>query len=134
MKKPDKKTLLASDFKIAEAKSILYDLFLYHHQLLMSEDLAAINGKGYFEIRWESRAGGTLSLFCCCKVNEAYNFPIYTKTDQEIIDLCNLIKENNYKSNVHSEACCGLAEINPCVCTISFICPIHGTKHIGTHD
>lgn len=32
------------------------------------------------------------------------------------------------------ERCCDLAVVNPCVCSISFTCPEHGAKHIGTHD
>ncbi len=30
--------------------------------------------------------------------------------------------------------CCELAEPSPCVCAYSFRCPIHGERHIGTHD
>lgn len=31
-------------------------------------------------------------------------------------------------------ACCGKAEVLPCVCAHSFRCPIHGDTHAGTHD
>ena len=31
-------------------------------------------------------------------------------------------------------ACCDKAELIPCVCMYAFSCPVHGTRHIGTHD
>jgi hypothetical protein len=31
-------------------------------------------------------------------------------------------------------ACCEQAKPFHCVCYSSFSCPVHGTKHIGTHD
>jgi hypothetical protein len=30
--------------------------------------------------------------------------------------------------------CCAKAEILGCVCHYAFRCPVHGDKHIGTHD
>jgi hypothetical protein len=31
-------------------------------------------------------------------------------------------------------ACCPKAKVNPCVCAYSYKCPVHGVKHVGTHD
>lgn len=31
-------------------------------------------------------------------------------------------------------ACCEQAVMNDCVCFFSCKCPVHGTKHVGTHD
>lgn len=31
-------------------------------------------------------------------------------------------------------ACCEQAVPTPCVCAYSFKCPVHGERHVGTHD
>lgn len=33
-----------------------------------------------------------------------------------------------------TERCCDLAIVKPCVCRVSFSCPVHGVKCNGTHD
>lgn len=38
------------------------------------------------------------------------------------------------KVRVDRRACCPLAVITACVCTISFGCPVHGSQCHGTHD
>ena len=45
--------------------------------------------------------------------------------------LCNNCKP---KPDPRHNACCDKAEINPCACFESWICSVHGTTHIGTHD
>ena len=42
--------------------------------------------------------------------------------------------EQRAKARRHEERCCDLAIVRPCVCSISFSCPEHGTKCVGTHD
>lgn len=31
-------------------------------------------------------------------------------------------------------ACCAQARTVPCVCAYSYLCGVHGERHIGTHD
>lgn len=38
------------------------------------------------------------------------------------------------KDIIKQFGCCEKAELTPCVCMYSFKCPVHGEKHIGTHD
>lgn len=59
-----------------------------------------------------------------------------TETDAMVLEKCGLIMEEakNPKAKVSTRACCSLAVIRNCVCTISFFCPLHGNKCIGTHD
>ena len=38
------------------------------------------------------------------------------------------------KKKSDSRMCCPLAEYRPCVCEVSFTCPLHGTHCIGSHD
>lgn len=33
-----------------------------------------------------------------------------------------------------SRKCCELALSSYCVCTYSYVCPVHGDTHIGSHD
>ena len=35
---------------------------------------------------------------------------------------------------INRYGCCKQAIKNPCVCSYSFVCSIHGETHIGTHD
>lgn len=34
----------------------------------------------------------------------------------------------------HYEPCCELAILRPCVCSISYLCPVHGSHCHGSHD
>lgn len=77
---------------------------------------------------------------------EGLQFPIRysqfkTKEDQdrvdaEVIQKCKLIHETarEGKKKIDRQACCILAELRGCVCYISFSCPLHGTKCVGSHD
>ena len=38
------------------------------------------------------------------------------------------------RGKVHALACCDQAVFLNCVCAWAFRCPIHGDRHIGTHD
>ena len=54
----------------------------------------------------------------------------------------NRLVEIQYYNNVmpkiychtHKEGCCKHAFYIPCVCHVSYFCPIHGATHVGTHD
>ena len=56
--------------------------------------------------------------------------------DMEILMHCKMIFDAyiQKKPKVDSRACCPLAERRDCVCLISFYCPIHGVKCIGSHE
>lgn len=38
------------------------------------------------------------------------------------------------KDIIATFGCCSQAKQTPCVCLYSFTCPIHGERHVGTHD
>jgi hypothetical protein len=42
--------------------------------------------------------------------------------------------ECRMKEHIQRFACCEQAVVLPCVCHASFRCPVHGDRHIGTHD
>jgi hypothetical protein len=41
---------------------------------------------------------------------------------------------NAGKALCHHRACCPVAVVSPCVCTISFSCKVHGAQCYGSHD
>lgn len=57
-------------------------------------------------------------------------------TDEKVLATCQMILEaiRNPKPKVHQLACCHLATHKGCVCAYAFDCPLHGERHIGTHD
>lgn len=44
------------------------------------------------------------------------------------------VAERRAKLQSWHRACCALAVTTPCVCHVSYICPVHGSRHVGTHD
>lgn len=43
-------------------------------------------------------------------------------------------EERRAEARRYPNRCCDLAVFRPCVCSVSFTCPEHGTTCIGTHD
>lgn len=53
----------------------------------------------------------------------------------KIIELDVVEQRNKIHAVDKARVCCNLAVyFYPCVCMVSFTCPTHGEKHIGTHD
>lgn len=38
------------------------------------------------------------------------------------------------REQIQRYGCCDLAELAPCVCMVRTSCPLHGDRHVGTHD
>jgi hypothetical protein len=61
---------------------------------------------------------------------------VFCRTPEQTLEHVRVLSDaiDAGKTRVHRAACCPLAEIRPCVCDISFRCPIHGDKCHGTHE
>lgn len=83
--------------------------------------------------------------FACIEVSlhQQYSIPPYYtfvlepyETLEHVVPKCKLIIEavEADRQLVHARACCPLATLRPCMCTVSFTCELHGVHCHGTHD
>lgn len=69
----------------------------------------------------------------CVVCNKEVDEYIYTTARKQYIkSICSTSCRS--KELIQRLGCCDKAEITSCVCMYSFVCPIHGNTHIGTHD
>ncbi len=117
---------------------------LNDHQLAVYQRLYAVGltAPGFPSSPFQIRR--SIDHLACIEVslnqrNIADNYAFKVRTLEEIDDVvrkCELIAEaaDAEKKKIHSHACCPLAEFRPCVCDVSFKCPIHGSMCHGSHD
>ena len=129
-----------SNTQIQKSRDYLNKWMLHYYQLLyFHEPKLTLPGGGTFTVVWTEHSflsvqfNGDKSL----SFGIGYgNEKTAEENDKEVIEKCEMILKavKDGKKKVDYRACCILAEISPCVCAISFSCPLHGGRHIGTHD
>ncbi len=124
---------------ITKALKVLSDQQLHVYQLLYFNEprLSSPEGLPLKVSRGTSILGPGAWLDIVNPKNQRLNFRVFPGTgDENVLHLARL-------SLVSSDApmpgnvirpCCPLATPINCVCFSSFVCPLHGETHIGTHD
>jgi len=115
----------------------MHNFMLHFHQLLLFNGYAR-GPEPYFKISLSQ----DLFLEIECVDHPDYNFSLRTVTmpieeiDAFVLNNLGLIRERIAAGaeKMHPSVCCPLAEEVPCVCMISYVCDIHGSKCIGSHD
>lgn len=121
---------------IAKAVEVLEEQHLHVYQLLYINGLTNPSGQPV-SVKREMFGANRLTNVIRVSVSsnpELYFFVRYATTDNDILNLTKLMLENKNKEKSFPEACCCFAIKNPCVCSLSFNCILHGSTHIGTHD
>lgn len=120
--------------KIANAIKVLGDQRVSIYQELYANGLASPGNHGPFALSRKQTVVGEGFHIEIKHVVSGFSFT--SMFPEGVVDKANQIMEavKSGKKKVHSKACCPLAEINPCVCEISFKCPIHGGSCHGSHD
>jgi hypothetical protein len=129
-----------SAVQIQKSREYLNKWKLHYYQLLyFHEPKLTMPQGGIFTVEWDEH----FFLSVRYNLDKSLSFGIGyggslspEESDQDVIRKCGMILEaiKTKKVKVDYRACCILAEISPCVCAISFSCPLHGGIHIGTHD
>lgn len=123
--------------EISAALKVLNNYWLHYYQLLYFEQpkLTAPGSGRPFNLRIDPERLG------CIRVSfvddTSYDFHINSsEADQDLLAKCRLVLDAHKakKTKVDRLACCPLATFRNCVCNVSFNCPVHGQKCVGTHD
>lgn len=121
-----------SESELQIAQTILHDQFISIYQTLYYQNLTGPGDSGEFRLVRLQDSPLTFHI-------SHYKYPGFyfrTKTPTNVLSSCNLIlaaiKSGKLEKPPHS--CCPLASSQPCVCSASFNCPIHGSMCYGSHD
>lgn len=124
---------------IQHASEVLRQYQLHFYQLRYFNDLTAPDG-GPFKVEGEgTRVRITHrrrpEFYMTVGLHDLRTNPV-PEIDGRILAGCVLIQKavGEGKEKFNTAACCPLAEPRNCVCDVSMICPLHGTKCVGTHD
>ena len=128
-----------SDEEAWQAVKILNNRQLSIWQRLYSEGLSMPAG-GPVNVKYDIGSNNTLNswlvVFLTATGAEQEGYYFKTKDHADVVEKAKLMLETRKagKKKIDGRACCPLATIHPCVCIISFVCPLHGSKCHGSHD
>lgn len=122
---------------IHKAVEILQQQHLHIYQVLYFNKLTDPNGFPLTVERITNNGQVSQGVKVYLKNNQSKGlyFDIYRNiSDDELLEKSRMLIAGIDKVKVDPRACCVYATIRPCVCLISFQCPLHHSMCIGTHD
>lgn|SRR5574343_61768 len=134
--KPKRKPVeLPSSEDVWKAVELLRNQVLHYYQILLYEGLSEPNGYPITVERKESVLGPTTRVVMYPKHKPELSYTFNeTDSDEDVINKARFLLDGLTKKKIHPKACCGYAKFRNCVCEVSFECPLHGTRCVGTHD
>lgn len=128
-------TYLNGQFNVEEAFKICSELDLIFYQKFYHAKKTSCNGVGIWALELRVKSGS----FHCCRAtfNRDKSIFVESRDPNDLFDKCLKIEEGwnaGKTKRADSRFCCPLAEKQDCVCVISWTCPVHGSRCIGSHD